>query len=69
MPCRGSLATSARLTFWNVERLRHLDAIVGHLKAHRPDVVLLSEVDRGMARTGNTDRVAMLSEKLGMGFL
>ena len=68
-PSRGSLATSARLIFWNVERLRHLEAIAGHLKAHRPDVVLLSEVDRGMARTGNTDRVAILSERLQMGFL
>lgn len=68
-PSRSSLATSAKLIFWNVERLRHLDAIAAILKTHRPDVVLLSEVDRGMARTGNTDRVAILSDRLGMGFL
>ena len=54
------LTGSARLVFWNVERLRHLDAIAGHLQDHTPDVILLSEVDRGMARTGNTDRIAML---------
>ena len=61
-PKREGLTGSARLVFWNVERLRHLDAIAGHLQDHAPDVILLSEVDRGMARTGNTDRIAMLSE-------
>ena len=69
LPKREGLTGSARLVFWNVERLRHLDAIAGHLQDHTPDVILLSEVDRGMARTGNTDRIAMLSERLGIGYL
>lgn len=68
-PRRGALDGAAKLIFWNVERLRHLNAIAGILQTHSPDVVLLSEVDRGMARTANSDRVAMLSGQLDMGFL
>jgi endonuclease/exonuclease/phosphatase family metal-dependent hydrolase len=66
---RAEMAGPARLVFWNVERLRHLDEIAAHLEAVRPDVVLLSEVDRGMARTGNSDRLGMLSRRLDMGYL
>lgn len=68
-PRRDALTGAARLAFWNVERLRHLDSIVEHLRDNAPDVILLSEVDRGMARTGNTDRIAMLSQRLGIGYL
>ncbi len=68
-PARGGVAGPARLIFWNVERLRHLDAIAHHLQALAPDVILLSEVDRGMARTGNTDRAALLSKRLALGYL
>lgn len=68
-PGRDRLPTEARLLFWNVERLRHLDTIARHIQTHKPDVILLSEVDRGMARTGNTDRIALLSERLNLGYL
>lgn len=68
-PRRTSLAASARLIFWNVERLRHLEAIAALVRTQRPDVLLISEVDRGMARTGNSDRLGSLSNLLGMGHL
>ena len=68
-PKREGLSGAAKLIFWNVERLRHLDAIANHLQDQAADVILLSEVDRGMARTGNSDRIAMLSDRLGLGYL
>ena len=68
-PKREELTGAAKLIFWNVERLRHLDAIAAHLQDQAADVILLSEVDRGMARTGNSDRIATLSDRLGLGYL
>lgn len=69
VPKRDRLPGAARLLFWNVERLRHLDAFASHIETDQPDVILLSEVDRGMARTGNTDRIALLSERRGLSYL
>ncbi len=57
-PERGRTDGKARLVFWNVERLRHLDDTATSLADLWPDVMLLSLRDRGMARSGNLDRVA-----------
>ncbi len=44
---RHTLAPSAaRVLAWNVERLRHIDAIAATLDRYRPDVSLLCEIDR-----------------------
>lgn len=67
-PKRAGVEGAARIIFWNVERLRHLDAITDTLRSHAPDVMLLCEIDRGMARSANTDRVADLSAVLGVGY-
>jgi endonuclease/exonuclease/phosphatase family metal-dependent hydrolase len=72
---RGGAAPSAalgpevRVLAWNVERLRHIDDFAATLQAENADVLLLCEVDRGMARTGNRDTVADLAGRLGMGFV
>jgi endonuclease/exonuclease/phosphatase family metal-dependent hydrolase len=67
-PRRASVPGAARVLFWNVERLRHLGAITETLRDASPDVLLLCEIDRGMARSGNTDRVADLAGRLGAGY-
>lgn len=67
-PVRESVEDGARLVFWNVERLRHLDDIAVTLAALKPDAMLLSEIDRGMARSGNSDRVLELAEKMGASY-
>ena len=59
----------ATIAFWNVERLRHIDAIAETLKTYSPDVMLLCEVDRGMARTLNTDRIVDLAGRLDRPYL
>jgi endonuclease/exonuclease/phosphatase family metal-dependent hydrolase len=68
-PRRGGIAGAARVACWNVERLRHLDAVEATLRAAAIDVALLSEVDRGMARSGNRDCVAELAGRFGHGYL
>ncbi|TIW86618.1 MAG: endonuclease, partial [Mesorhizobium sp.] len=50
---------------WNVERLRHVDAIAETIAGQAPHVVLLSEVDKGMARSGNGHLLSRLADRLG----
>lgn len=49
---RESAGETLTVVAWNVERLRHGDAVAATLIGQSPDVVLLSEVDEGMARSG-----------------
>jgi endonuclease/exonuclease/phosphatase family metal-dependent hydrolase len=65
---RAELPAAARILFWNVERLRHIDAIEATLRREAPDVSLLCEIDRGMARTGNDDRMLELAQRLVQGY-
>jgi endonuclease/exonuclease/phosphatase family metal-dependent hydrolase len=54
-----------RVVAWNVERLRHFQAIAGTLGTLAPAVALLSEIDSGMARSGNRHPISELAERLG----
>jgi endonuclease/exonuclease/phosphatase family metal-dependent hydrolase len=64
-PRRAAVEGSARILCWNVERLRHLDAVEAVLRNEGADLALLSEIDRGMARSGNRDCIGALSARLG----
>lgn len=68
MPRRASCDLAAKVVFWNVERLRYLDEIAHILRGLTPDIMLLCEIDRGMARSGNTDRVVDLAGQLGSAY-
>lgn len=57
-----------RVVAANLERGRRLDDWVALLTAADPDVVLLSEADGGMARSGNRYVARELAERLGMAF-
>ncbi|MCX4243124.1 endonuclease/exonuclease/phosphatase family protein [Paraliomyxa miuraensis] len=60
-----------RAAAWNVERGKRWQALCGVLQEHPGlqdlDVMLLTEVDHGMGRSGNRDVAAMLGQHLGMG--
>jgi endonuclease/exonuclease/phosphatase family metal-dependent hydrolase len=58
-------ADEIRVAVWNVERLRSADSVSELLLPNRPDVALLSEVDKGMVRSGNRHGLAELVERLG----
>lgn len=51
---------------WNVERCLFPEETAAHLAPIAPDVVLLSEVDHGMARTGQRHTSADMARALGM---
>ncbi|MDX8455483.1 endonuclease/exonuclease/phosphatase family protein [Mesorhizobium sp. VK9D] len=65
---REGAGESLTVMAWNVERLRHVDAIVETIAGQAPDVVLLSEVDKGMARSGNGHLLSRLADRLGHSF-
>ncbi|MDX8442617.1 endonuclease/exonuclease/phosphatase family protein [Mesorhizobium australafricanum] len=65
---RESTGESLIVMAWNVERLRHVDAIAETIAGQAPDVVLLSEVDKGMARSGNGHLLSRLADRLGHAF-
>jgi len=60
---------AARIVAWNAERLKFLDASAERLKALAPDIILLTEVDLGMARSGNRHTIRELAERLGMAYV
>jgi endonuclease/exonuclease/phosphatase family metal-dependent hydrolase len=65
---RGGDDATARVVFWNAERLSRPDRAAAFLHAHAPDALLLAECDCGMARTGNRHTVAELAGTLGHGY-
>ncbi|HEX8071735.1 MAG TPA: endonuclease/exonuclease/phosphatase family protein [Pyrinomonadaceae bacterium] len=61
-----------RATAWNIERGKRLPSITRVLKEHptlrASDVLLLTELDYGMARTGNRFVARELAESLGLNY-
>jgi endonuclease/exonuclease/phosphatase family metal-dependent hydrolase len=67
-----SVAGSIRATAWNVERGKRLAGIIGALKGHpvlrASDVLLLTELDYGMARTENRFVAREIAEALELSY-
>jgi endonuclease/exonuclease/phosphatase family metal-dependent hydrolase len=63
---------SIRAVAWNIERGIHQDDIIGFLQSHsalaQADLLLLSELDWGMARTGNRFVAREIAASLGMNY-
>jgi endonuclease/exonuclease/phosphatase family metal-dependent hydrolase len=71
-PSQRSGARTIRATAWNIERGRHLEEIIGALgedeSMARSDVLLLTELDYGMARSDNRHVAREIAEALGMAY-
>jgi endonuclease/exonuclease/phosphatase family metal-dependent hydrolase len=69
---RSTGAAIVRATAWNIERGKRLASIKRVLREHpvlrASDVLLLTELDYGMARTGNLDVAREIAESLGMNY-
>jgi len=65
-PEGGATSECVRVLVWNVERGRLPDQWVEIEAVRAADVLLLCEVDDGMARSGNLDVAAEFAERLGM---
>lgn len=62
----AQLPAAISVAAWNVERCLFPQQTAKHLTPLAPDVVLLSEVDHGMARTGQRHTTADVAAALGM---
>jgi endonuclease/exonuclease/phosphatase family metal-dependent hydrolase len=63
---RGDPAGPLRVLAWNVERLKYGAATAALVAWARPDLLLLSEIDIGMARSGNRHTVRDLAAATDM---
>ncbi|MDB4968005.1 MAG: metal-dependent hydrolase [Myxococcales bacterium] len=67
------LGDTVRVAAWNIQRGRRFDAILRALREEpllaSADVVMLAEVDSGMARSGNRHVARELADALGMSFV
>jgi endonuclease/exonuclease/phosphatase family metal-dependent hydrolase len=72
LPRADDAAQSIRVTAWNIERGKRLPSIIGVLREHpvlrASDVLLLTELDYGMARTDNRFVVREIAEALRMNY-
>ena len=59
------LAGWVRVVAWNLQRGRRLRQAAARLRSSGADIALLSELDSGMARSGNEDVAAGLANALG----
>ena len=64
----GPLALPFTVAAWNLERCYFPEESATLLDNHDPAVILLSEVDNGMARTGQQHTTAVMAQNLGAGF-
>lgn len=64
VPAAGPIRVAA----WNAERLKHASASASLVGASGADILLLTETDVGMARSGNRHTTADLAQALGMGY-
>lgn len=68
----SSPSGTLRVVAWNIQRGRHLSALSEALRSNpmlaRADVLLLSEVDNGMGRSGNRNIARELATELAMNY-
>lgn len=67
-PHREPLAFPVRVAAWNVERCLFVEDSVEKLSGETVDLVLVSEMDCGMARSGQRHTTAELADQLGMAY-
>jgi endonuclease/exonuclease/phosphatase family metal-dependent hydrolase len=63
------LLASARIVFWNTERLKYMAPSIAMLGAAKADAYVLCELDLGMARSGNIHTTDGLAQGLGAGYI
>ncbi|UCF99680.1 MAG: endonuclease/exonuclease/phosphatase family protein [Spirochaetaceae bacterium] len=59
---------SCRVVAWNAQRCRRIDAAVRFLQDQNADLILMSEMDWGMARSDQLHTTRVLAERLRCGY-
>lgn len=65
----ATVGARARIAFWNAERLKYQAPSAELMASLRADVLMLCELDLGMARTGNRHTTRDLADTLGQGYV
>ncbi|MEZ5647401.1 MAG: endonuclease/exonuclease/phosphatase family protein [Alphaproteobacteria bacterium] len=63
------LSTTLRIAFWNAERCKYLEPTISLLARSGADVILLAEMDVGMARSGQRHTIREIATHLGQGYI
>lgn len=66
---QAALSRQFRVVAWNAERCLDVIGSAALLASLNPDIILLSEMDNGMARTGQKHTTKKLAKALGMYYL
>jgi endonuclease/exonuclease/phosphatase family metal-dependent hydrolase len=64
-----ALGRKARIAFWNAERLKYQAASAALMASLGADVLMLCELDLGMARAQNRHTIRDLADTLGQGYV
>ncbi len=64
----GSAPKLLRIGAWNLERCKYPEASVALLQEASVDISLVSEMDCGMARSGNINTTRFVAQRLGAGY-
>ena len=65
----GEAPTHLTVAAWNIERCKWVEPSAARLAALGADIVLATEMDRGMARSGQRHTTRDLAEQLSMGHI
>lgn len=63
---RGQIGRELTIAAWNLERCLYPEQSADLLRKSTPDIVLVSEMDNGMARTHQRNTTRALADNLGM---
>ena len=63
-----ALDSAAKVVFWNAERCKFLDEAASLMRSEAPDIILLAEMDHGMARSGQRHTTRDLARLMGAGY-
>ena len=67
-PKAASLPQTLIIAAWNIERCKRVEETTEVLRSSGADIVLATEMDHGMARSGQRHTTRDLAEGLGMGY-
>lgn len=65
----GTQTGPLRVAYWNVQRFHHFDACCAVIRKMAPDILLLGELDIGMARTDQRHCLREAAAALGANYL
>ena len=64
-----SIGREVRILDWNIDKGKRFDNVARAIREHKPDLVLIQEVDYGAKRTGRKNVTEELAKTVGMNWM